>query len=151
MSAASSVRQAGLSDLEALVPLFDTYRRFYGQPGDLALARTFLHERLASLQSAILIAEQNGAAVGFAQLYPSFSSTRAQRIYVLNDLYVAPEAREGGVGRALMEAAAEFGRRAGAARLALSTQRTNRTAQALYESCGWVRDEEFLHYGLKLS
>jgi ribosomal protein S18 acetylase RimI-like enzyme len=147
----AAVRQAGLEDLDALVPLFDAYRRFYGQPGDLALARSFLRERFASLQSAILIAEQDGAAVGFVQLYPSFSSTRAQRIYVLNDLYVAPEARKHGVGRALMEAAAEFGRRAGAARLALSTQRTNAAAQALYESCGWVKDEEFLHYGLKLS
>lgn len=146
-----AIRQAGLSDLDALVPLFDAYRRFYGQPGDLELARRFLQERFASLQSAILIAERDGAAVGFVQLYPSFSSTRAQRIYVLNDLYVAPEAREGGVGRALLEAAADFGRRAGAARLALSTAKTNAAAQALYESCGWQRDDEFLHYGLKLS
>jgi GNAT superfamily N-acetyltransferase len=147
----AAVRQAGLDDLDALVPLFDGYRQFYGQPGDLDLARSFLKERFASLQSAILIAESDGRAVGFAQLYPSFSSTRAQRIYVLNDLYVAPTARRLGIGRALLMAAADFGRRAGAARLALSTQRNNTSAQALYESCGWVRDDEFLHYGLRLS
>lgn len=146
----AAVRQATIADLEALVPLFDAYRQFYGQPSDLDLARRFLHDRFEALQSTIFIAEIDGAAVGFTQLYPSFSSTRAQRIYVLNDLYVAPDARRSGVARALLLASADYGRKAGAARLALSTARTNTSAQALYESCGWKLDQEFLYYSLRL-
>lgn len=146
----ATVRQATIEDLDALVPLFDGYRQFYGQPGDLDLARRFLHDRFAALQSTVFIAEAGGKAVGFTQLYPSFSSTRAQRIYVLNDLYVVPEARRLGVARKLLLASADYGRKAGAARLALSTARTNASAQALYQSCGWKLDEEFLYYSLPL-
>jgi ribosomal protein S18 acetylase RimI-like enzyme len=49
-----------------------------------------------------------------------------------------------------MEAAAEEARQRGAASLLLSTARTNRAAQHLYESLGWVRDEEFYEYNLRL-
>jgi hypothetical protein len=41
-----TVRRAGASDLDLLVPLFDQYRHFYRQPSDVALARRFLLERL---------------------------------------------------------------------------------------------------------
>lgn len=65
------------------------------------------------------------------------------RIWILNDLFVAPAARRGGVGRAMLTEAAQFGRRMGSARLILSTARTNGPAQRLYESMGWQRDEVF--------
>ena len=74
----------------------------------------------------------------------------AGRIYILNDLFVAPEARRGAVGRGLLEAAAAFGRAQGALRLSLSTARTNAAAQALYEANNWVRDEQYFDYSLKL-
>ncbi len=145
-----AVRRAAPPDLEALVPLFDGYRQFYGRPADLALAREFLAERLARGDSMVLIAEQSGEGLGFVQLYPSFSSVRAARIYVLNDLYVAPPARGRGTGALLVRSAAEAARTAGAVRLKLSTAITNVTAQRLYEALGWKRDEEFYEYGLTL-
>ena len=146
-----TVRQATLRDLEQLVPLFDGYRQFYGKPSDLIVARRFLADRMAHGESVVLIAEDcDGAAIGFAQLFPSFSSILSVPIYVLSDLFVAPVARRRGVGTLLLKAAAETGRAAGANRLELSTAITNVSAQRLYEALGWKRDEEFYQYGLSL-
>ena len=145
------VRQATIFDLEVLVPLFDAYRVFYRKPGDLGLAREFLRDRFQHSESVILVAlRPDGSAVGFTQLYPSFSSVSMARIFVLNDLYVSAEARRMGVGAMLLGAAARFGRETGAVRLTLSTEVTNVTAQALYEGQGWVRQEEFVLYNLTL-
>jgi ribosomal protein S18 acetylase RimI-like enzyme len=72
------------------------------------------------------------------------------RIFVLNDLFVKPEARGRGAGAALLRAAAEYGRLTGAVRLTLSTEVTNTTAQAVYERLGWKRDTLFCSYQLSL-
>jgi ribosomal protein S18 acetylase RimI-like enzyme len=146
-----TIRQAQSSDTLAVAPLFDAYRQFYGKPSDPELAIRFIGERLANAESAVFLAENaDGHAVGFVQLYPSFSSVSAARIYVLNDLFIAPEARRGSVARRLLDAAAAYARAQGAVRLALSTGIDNLAAQSLYESTGWVRDEAYFHYSLSL-
>ncbi|HSR07386.1 MAG TPA: GNAT family N-acetyltransferase [Bryobacteraceae bacterium] len=146
------MRRAMLADLELIAPLFDAYRQFYQQTPDLALAREFLRERLEHDQSVIFLAlRPDGTAAGFTQLFPSFSSASAQRIFILNDLFVDPAARRSGVGQLLLRAAAEFGRSTGAVRLTLSTAHTNTPAQSLYEAQGWRRDEVFRSYHLPLS
>jgi hypothetical protein len=97
-----AVRLAVFQDLEQLAQLFDDYRQFYGKPADLELARRFLSDRLSKQDSLVLLAEVPGAdAVGFVQLYPTFSSVRAARIYILNDLFVAATARRRGTGALL--------------------------------------------------
>lgn len=144
-----AVRQATIFDLDRVAPLFDAYRQFYRKPGDPDLARRFLLERLQNNESVILLAvRQDGPAVGFTQLFHSFSSVSAARILILNDLFVAAEARRKGVGSLLLAAAAHFGREAGVVRLTLSTEIANRKAQALYEKEGWVRQEDFYTYNL---
>jgi GNAT superfamily N-acetyltransferase len=140
------IRRATIADIDVLVPLFDAYRQFYRFPSDLDGARRFLLDRFEHSQSIIFLAD----SVGFTQLYPSFSSGAMARIFVLNDLFVAPEARGKGVGAALLNAAAEYGRRAGAVRLVLTTEVTNTTAQSVYERMGWKRDTEFYSYQLAL-
>lgn len=145
------VRRASVHDLDVLVPLFDSYRQFYKQASDLTLARTFLSERFAQHESLILLAcdaQQRG--LGFTQLYPLFSSVRAVRTYLLNDLFVAPDARRHGVAKSLMLASADHARALGAANLSLATALDNAPAQALYESLGWQRDWQFCEYGLVL-
>jgi GNAT superfamily N-acetyltransferase len=145
------IRQAGLDDLDMIVPIFDAYRQFYAQPPDPELARAFLLERFQLSQSVIFLAvDRNGSTLGFTQLYPSFSSALAKRIFILNDLFVLTEARRRRVGYLLLQAAAEFGRKAGAARLILSTALDNTPAHALYESSGWRRDNVFCSYTLPL-
>jgi GNAT superfamily N-acetyltransferase len=148
--AATAVRQATVLEIDLLVPLFDGYRQFYRQPSEPDRIRRFLLDRFEHNQSVILVAGQDGTAVGFTQLYPSFSSAALKRIYILNDLFVDPAARLSGVGTALLEAAADFARRVGAIRLVLSTELTNMAAQSLYEKLGWKRNTEFCTYQLAL-
>ena len=134
-----------------VAPLFDAYRQFYGKAPDPGLAARFLSERIANGESIVYLAEtRDGEAVGFTQLYPAFSSVSAGRTYILNDLFVAPSARRANIGRSLLHAAGEFARGKGALRLALSTAKSNEKAQMLYESEGWVKDEQFHHYTLSL-
>lgn len=144
------IRQATLGDLDVLVPLFDAYRQFYRQPSDPDRAREFLRARFDHNESVIFLAFMDGIARGFTQLYPSFTSTGLARTFVLNDLFVAPEARRAGVGIALLAAAADYGRSVGAVRLSLSTEHTNYAAQGLYESEGWLRDSVFCAFQLPL-
>lgn len=143
--------QATIHHLDALAPLFDGYRQFYGQPGDLPRARDFLAERFRHHESLILLARnEQREGVGFAQLYPLFSSVRTARTYLLNDVFVLLGARRQGVAAALLTAAADHARALGAASLSLSTARDNASAQALYASLGWQRDQQFCEYSLAL-
>lgn len=144
------IRRADLADVDRIAPLFDAYRRFYEQPADLPRARAWLHDRLGRAESVVFVAERAGALAGFCQLYPAWCSVEAAPIFVLYDLFVDADARRGGVGRALMLAAQAHGRATGAARLDLSTARTNTRAQSLYESLGWRRDDVYLTYSLAL-
>ena len=146
------MRQAGPADVDLVAPLFDAYRQFYRQPSDLALAREFLAERLDRQESVIFLAERDGCAVGFVQLYPLFSSTaaRPRRLWLLNDLFVAAAVRGGGVGRALLDRARRLAEETGAVGLELATARTNVGAQRLYQSLGYRLDDQFLRYELGL-
>ncbi|QNM98487.1 GNAT family N-acetyltransferase [Chitinimonas koreensis] len=137
-------------DLDQAARLFDAYRQFYGQPSDLTAVRTWLNMRLAAGQSVVMLAEEAGRAVGFMQLYPTFCSVALAPIWVLYDLYVAPEARGLGVADALLQAAARHGREHGAAYLQLSTAHDNAVAQAVYRRNGWQHDEVFRTYTLAL-
>ena len=144
------VKRAAVADLDAVAPLFEAYRQFYRQRPDPAAARAFLDERLSRDESVIFLAVDDAEgheALGFIQLYPSFSSVSVRRLWILNDLFVRAGVRRGGVGRRLLERAREFAVETGAKGLTLATAVDNAAAQALYESCGW-RQDEFKHYVL---
>jgi ribosomal protein S18 acetylase RimI-like enzyme len=146
-----SIIRATLADLDDVAPLFDGYRVFYGKPSDPATARAFLQERLGNDESVIFLArDANGNALGFTQLYPCFSSVSARRLWILNDLFVARDARRRGVAKALLQRAREHGQETGVVRLTLQTAHGNAQAQALYESLGWVRQEGMHEYALEL-
>jgi len=144
-----SIRRAGRSDLTDIAPLFDAYRQFYEQPPDLRGSTRFLADRLERDESIVFVAERVGSVVGFVQLYPLFSSVSLGRVYLLNDLFVVPEARRAGVGAALLDAARRWADEQGAHYLELSTAVDN-PAQRLYEDGGWQQDREFLYYELPL-
>jgi len=146
-----TTRPATLQDLDAVASLFDAYRQFYRQPPDLPLARRFIQERLQRNESVLIVAEaEPNMLVGFCQLYPTFCSVRAAPTYTLYDLFVSPEIRGTGAGKALMLAAEAHAARVGVARMELSTARNNTVAQSLYESLNWVRDEAFFVYSKTL-
>lgn len=144
------IRRAGLTDLEQVAPLFDAYRQFYNQPADPGRARTFLRERLERGDSVILLAVDEDRPLGFTQLYPLFSSISCRPLWLLNDLYVAPDARRRGVARMLMDHARDHAVETGACGLELATAHTNAQAQQLYESLGYELDRDFRHYELRV-
>lgn len=140
------VIETTLDDLEPIARLFDAYRVFYRQASDIAGARAFIAERFKRRDSIIFLARRDGEAAGFTQLYPSLSSVSMRPIWILNDLFVEPAARGGGVGRRLMDRARDFARLSGAVRLELTTERANTVAQALYHASGYARDDVFYKY-----
>jgi len=151
MKMSLSIRQATESDVQLVAILFDQYRVFYEQQSDPALAQQFIRERIEKSESVIFLAqEESGDAVGFTQLYPSFSSVSARRTWILNDLYVTPDARGTGVGRSLLEKAETFARAAGAKGIGLQTATNNLSAQRLYERLDYQKDTDFFSYFLSL-
>lgn len=144
-------QRADASHLDPVARLFDAYRGFYGQPSNLQQSRDFIAERIALDESAIFLAlADDGQALGFVQLYPTFSSIDAHRTWLLSDLFTAPAARGRGVGTLLMNTARAFALSTGAKGLVLETATDNFGAQRLYESLGYVRDTGYYTYGLDL-
>ncbi|MDQ3160398.1 MAG: GNAT family N-acetyltransferase [Pseudomonadota bacterium] len=135
-----STHRAGPSDLDALVPLFDAYRQFYGQPPDLERAREWLRSRLRFGESVVFVAMRGNAMVGFTQLYPMYSSVRTERTWILNDLFIDATHRRSGAGHALLEAAKNFARDDGAMGISLETAQGNAAARGLYRAAGWNED-----------
>lgn len=142
---------ASESHLEMLARLFDQYRQFYQCEPDPLLARTFIGARLSNGDSSIFVAEDGGPLYGFVQLYPSFCSVEACRIFVLYDLYVVAEHRNTGTGAQLMNRAKNHALEQGAKRIDLLTGHGNFPGQHLYEKCGYRRsNENFYSYSLAL-
>lgn len=131
--------------------LFNLYRQFYQCESDLPLATRFISDRLANQESDIFIAHDNEVMVGFVQLYPSFCSLEAHRIYILYDLYVDEKHRKAGTGTRLMEAAHKWAAENEAVRVDLLTAHSNHAAQHLYEKLGYRKVlGDFYAYSLTL-
>jgi ribosomal protein S18 acetylase RimI-like enzyme len=141
-----TVRQAAFSDLEALADLFNQYRVFQGQPSDLPAATDFLRARFDHGESVVFLAQAGAASIGFAQLYPIYSSTALARAFVLNDLFVHESGRRRGVGSDLLSAIEGYAWGQGAARVTLNVAIENASGQALYEARGWRKDAQFFMY-----
>ena len=74
----------------------------------------------------------NGSPAGFALWFYNFSTFAGKAGIYLEDLFVASAARRNGVGEALIQGCAEFAKSAGSSRLYWQTQRSNESAQRLY-------------------
>jgi ribosomal protein S18 acetylase RimI-like enzyme len=142
-----TITRAGLDDVADLAPLVEAYRAFYRQPPS-ERTRDYVADRIAHGDAVVLLARKDGVAVGFALVYPTFSTVALAPVWLLNDLYVSEHARGGGVAGSLMAVAEQVARDAGAARIWLRTAHDNRAAQGLYESRGWAQDEVFRRYDL---
>ena len=141
-----SVRQAAFSDLEQLSCLFDLYRVFQGKESDVDAARGFLRARFDHGESIVFIAHEGSTPLGFAQLYPSYSSTALARVFILNDLFVNENGRRKGVASALLSALEDYSWAHGASRVTLNVAMDNEAGQRLYEAQGWNKDAQFLMY-----
>lgn len=140
------IETASLAQLEVLTKMFEAYRKFYRKPPNPSGARQFLQDRLNHEESIIFIASSQGDYCGFTQLYPLFSSTNLSRLFLLNDLYVAPDYRNCGVGKALITAAKEHALAHNANGLLLETEKTNAPGNHLYPLMGFQKDEDHHYY-----
>ncbi len=143
--------KAGRKNLPEVARLFDLYRQFYECPADATLATQFIRARMDNHESDIFLAVDNSTACGFVQLYPSFCSVQAIKIYILYDLYVLESHRKSGVGEILMHKAAQWAIENNAARVDLLTAHSNTAGQHLYEKLGYKRVlGDFYAYSLDL-
>ncbi|MFT5111088.1 MAG: ribosomal protein S18 acetylase RimI-like enzyme [Parasphingorhabdus sp.] len=143
--------RADVSHISDVAILFDLYRQFYECEADLELATNYIAERIKNNESVIHVAIDGNAICGFVQMYPTFCSVQAVKIFVLYDLFVEKNARKRGVGELLMNKASEYARANGAARMDLSTAFTNRAGQHLYEKLGYKKVlQDFYNYSLIL-
>ena len=147
-----TLHTVGDDHLDELLPLLRAYCNFYrAAPTDeelLAMARALIADPMGE-GVQILARADDGRAVGFATLFWSWSTLRSSRIGVMNDLFVAPEARGRGIAEALIAECVERCRARGASSLGWQTAKDNGCAQAVYERVGAVR-EEWLDYSLDL-
>ncbi len=141
-----TVQRATFADIDDLVKLFDAYRVFYKKASDLDGARQFLSDRIRQNESVIYLCRMKGLATGFVQLYPLFSSTRMQRLWLLNDLFVAPEYRGQGMSKTLIDAAKTLASETNACGLSLETDKNNLIGNNLYLKTQFVLDNDHNYY-----
>jgi GNAT superfamily N-acetyltransferase len=137
MAEGVEISAVGEEEFETLLPLIAAYQGFYEVDDvDNDRNRVFFRRFLAPSEDGRLLAarDEGGEILGYACLYCHFSSLAATETVLMNDLFVAPEARGRGVGRALIEASAAVARERGAAWLEWATAPDNHTAQRLYDS-----------------
>jgi len=149
-----NVTVAAEHDLPELLPLIRAYLDFYEvNPPDesiLALSRSLIGDpQLEGVQ--FLAREGDGTAVGFASLFWTWATTRGGRLGVMNDLYVAPQARGSGAAEALIEACRARCEQRGAVALEWQTAVDNHRAQALYDRVGGERSDRWLDYSLPIT
>lgn len=141
------IKKASIADLQAATEMFNLYRIFQKQSADEAGAKTFLKMRIEREESVIYLAyEEDETVVGFAQLYPLFSSVGMRRVWLLNDLYIKEEARNKGYGRKLIDQVLQFAKETGASGVSLETCDDNYGAQRLYEGLGFVKETNYFYH-----
>ena len=137
-------------DLDELLPLMRGYCDFYEvSPSDEALL-TLSRALLADPQREgvqLIARDDDGRAVGFATVYWSWATTSAERIGVMNDLYVAPKGRGSGAAEALIDACRAECAEHGAAKLTWQTALDNERARKVYDRVG-ANKEQWLDYWL---
>lgn len=144
------IEPVGKADLAELLPMLRDYCDFYEvSPSDEdleALARALIAD--PDGEGIELIARgEDGEPLGFATVFWSWQTLNASRVGVMNDLFVLPESRGQGVGRALIEECRRRAREHGAAELVWETALDNETAQRLYRSLG-ARESRWISYSI---
>ncbi len=141
------VRSATISDIEQLSKLFDSYRIFYEKQSDIPKAKEFLTDRILNNESQIFVVDHEiDGLCGFVQLYPVFSSTRMQRMWLLNDLFVEERYRGHGISVELINKSKQFCTETKASGLLLETSKTNEIGNNLYYKTEFELDIEHNYY-----
>ena len=134
------IHHASEADAAAIAQLLHDFNSEYEDytPGAAVLTER-IGELLAEKAITVLLAGDPPLGLGLFRIRPSLWA-KAGDAY-LEELYVIPERRRQGIGRALLEASIEAAREAGANHFELTTGETDTEARALYESRGFTNHE----------
>ena len=122
-------------NINDVLPLIMEYQAFYGvETIDADKNRLFFSQFIKSHENGIIhLYRNNGKAIGFTTIYKGLSSTRAEVVGVLNDLYVQPSCRGSGYGKQLINHAFKIAKDMGLSRLQWLTSQDNTAAQMIYD------------------
>lgn len=142
-----TISVVGESDLAELAPMLRAYCDFYEvDPPDeklAALSRSLIADPTEGLQ--LIARAADGTPLGFATIFWTWQTLYAARVGVLNDLYVTPESRGTGTGRALIARGLQVCHDQGAEKLVWETAPDNTTAQRLYDGIGAEKSTWFTY------
>lgn len=146
-----TIKNCSEADVPTLSILFDEYRMFYGYESDIEESRKFLSRNLGhNVSSIFMLSDDVHGPCGIAQIYPAICSLEMKEYFYFSDLYIRQNARRNGYGRKLILHIIEFCKSKNAVRLSLDTASINHSAQSLYKSLGFIREDEFVTYDLAL-
>lgn len=135
-----TVRPPTEDDVTGLAALFSEMQRHYRRPVTdqqaLEAAQLACKPPTTTFDPRVLIALQDGQIVGSVVMNVTFPAYELTRALYIRGLYVSASARRGGVGRAMVNAAARLTYAEGYSALDWTTEATNDAAQSMYESCG---------------
>jgi len=136
----TGVRRAQVADAEAIGQLLHDFNTEFDEftPGPQAVAER-ARDLIASGDITVLLAGTSPHGLAVLRFRPSLWKP-ALDCY-LEELYVVPDRRGQGIGRALMNAAIELAREHGATEMSLGTGEDDIAARALYESLGFSNRE----------
>jgi GNAT superfamily N-acetyltransferase len=142
---ACAIRPAARDDVSLLLELIGALADYERLRDEVVLDAALLEEHLFGERPAaeVVLAEVGGAAVGYALFFPTFSTFLGRPGIWLEDLFVLPERRRGGVGRALLLHVAELAVARGCGRLEWSALDWNEPALAFYRGLGARRMGEW--------
>jgi ribosomal protein S18 acetylase RimI-like enzyme len=136
----SPVRRAGVADAPEVARLLHDFNTEFSEPTPGVEVLTDRARRLlADGEITVLLGGEGPDGIAMLRFRPSIW-TGALDAY-LEELYVAPEQRGRGIGRALLETAMETARQEGASHMDLGTSEDDTAARSLYESCGFDNHE----------
>jgi len=140
-----ALRGATPEDASLLCELVRELAEFEGLTHECAITPEVIADHVLGPKrcAAAIIAECDGTPAGFALYYRTFSTFAAKPGIFLEDLYVRPDFRKRGIGRALLTAVAQIAHGRSAGRLEWTALKWNSKALALYESAGAKRLEEW--------
>ncbi|MGN6814575.1 MAG: GNAT family N-acetyltransferase [Solirubrobacterales bacterium] len=134
------VRQATAEDAPSIARLLYDFNTEYAEPTPgVEVLTENVRRLLEEGEMAVLLAGHGPDGLSLLRFRPSVWTGEPEAH--LQELYVVPDLRGRGIGRALLEATIEFARAAGATNLDLNTGETDTVARALYESMGFTNEE----------
>lgn len=144
------IRAVVVDDLPLILRFIKELAVYERMKDDVVATEEILKESIFGdgSNTAVLLAFQNDKPVGFAIYYYNFSSFLGKKGIYLEDLYVQPEARGNGFGKALLIRLAEIARDEGCGRLEWSVLDWNESAIDFYKNLGAVAMDEWTVYRL---